>query len=131
MKKILAPALLLLAATTGANASDWLYIGEDQNTEVHVDADKIQYANKSLNQRTAWVKVKYKRPDPLYKVGEYTLANQIIDCNRDKFSVSRVIAYYANGQMKAQTPMSPGWMDIPPDSNFDYVAATVCTYPHI
>lgn len=64
MKKILAPALLLLAATTGANASDWLYIGEDQNTEdLHVDADKIQYANKSLNQRTAWVKVKYKRPE--------------------------------------------------------------------
>lgn len=131
MKRILAPALLLLTATTGANASDWVNLSSDQNVTVYVDADKIQHANKSLNQRSAWVKVKYKRPDGPYKAGEYTLANQIIDCNRGKFSVSRVIGYKANGQMKAQTPMNTGWMDIPPDSNFEYVADAVCSYPHI
>lgn len=131
MKKILAPALLLLATTTGANASDWVELTADQNTTVSIDADKIQYANKLLNQRSAWVKVKYKRPDGPYKAGEYTLANQVIDCNRGKFSVSRVIGYFPNGQMKAQTPMNAGWMDIPPDSNFEYVADAVCSYPHI
>ena len=67
----------------------------------------------------------------LYKTGEYTLANQVIDCNNTKFSVSRVIGYNSKGQMKAQTPMNTGWMDIPPDSNFEYVAEAVCSYPHI
>ncbi|HEN9559533.1 surface-adhesin E family protein [Acinetobacter baumannii] len=130
MKKLLISSLLLLVGTC-VNAADWVELSSDQYTTVSVDADRIKYANKALDQRNAWVKVRYNRPDGPYKTGEYTLANQVIDCNNTKFSVSRVIGYNSKGQMKAQTPMNTGWMDIPPDSNFEYVAEAVCSYPHI
>lgn len=131
MKKILVSALFLAAGVTAANAADWVELGSDQNTTMYVDADRIKYTNKALQQRNAWVKVKYNRPDGSYKMGDYTLANQVIDCKNTKFSVSTIISYNAKGQMTQQAPMSKEWMDIPPDSIFEYVAGAVCSYPHI
>lgn len=131
MIKPLTIALVLSAAATLANASDWVDLGNDRTSNVFLDADSIKYANKALDQRTAWVKVKYIRPDGPYKAGDYTLASQTIDCRNGRFSVSRVIAYNPKGQMTQQTPMNTGWMDIPPDSTFEYVAETVCSYPYL
>ena len=116
---------------TFANASDWVDLGTDRTSDVLLDADSIKHANKALDQRTAWVKVKYIRPDGPYKAGDYTLASQTIDCRNGRFSISRVIAYNPKGQMTNQTPMNTGWMDIPPDSTFEYVAETICSYPYL
>ncbi len=131
MKKMLVSALLLAAGVTTTNAADWVDLGTDRISNVFLDADSIKHTNKTLDQRLAWVKVKYIRADGPYKAGDYTLASQTIDCKNDRFSVSRVIAYNSQGQMTQQTPMNTGWMEIPPDSTFEYIAETICSYPHI
>lgn len=130
MKKILATALLL-AATTYANATDWVNIGSNATTTAYVDADRIKYHNQALDQRVAWVKIKYKHADGIYRAGEYTLANQIIDCRNSRFSVKTIVSYTSGGQVKDTQLKQTGWMDIPPDTNFDYVAETICSYPYI
>ncbi|ENV00439.1 surface-adhesin E family protein [Acinetobacter variabilis] len=132
MNKTLVAALFLaLGSTTITNAADWVELSSDSNTTVSVDADRIAYANKALDQRNAWVKVKYNRPDGIYKAGDYTLTSQVVDCKKTRFNISATIGYSASGQYKGQDNKPSGWLEIPPGTIFEYVADAICSYPHI
>lgn len=131
MKKILVSTLFLALGTTAVNAADWVELNANKNTTVSVDADRIAYANKGLDHRKAWVKVKYNRADGKFNAGDYTLTSQTIDCKNTRFSIDATIGYGANGQFKGQDLGSGRWLEIPPGSIFEYVTDAICSYPHI
>lgn len=129
MKKIIAAALIFSASA--ANATDWVELDSNKDLSIYVDADRIAYANQNLNLRTAWVKMKYNRPSGKFSTGEYSLANQVIDCNNSRFMVKTVTEYKKNGTVKNIAKQNSGWLDIPPESNFEYVGNAICDYPYI
>lgn len=130
MKKLIA-ASLLLATAAAANATDWVELDTNKTMSIYVDADRISYVSEQLNLRSAWVKLKYNKASDGFTVGEYTLANQVFDCPNNRFTVKSVIAYKKNGDVKKMTHKSSGWLDIAPDSNFEYIHNAVCDYPYL
>lgn len=129
MKLLKIIPLLLVASFT--NAADWVQLGEDDAMKVFVDADSIKYNNRSLDQRAAWTKIQYKKPTGLYAKNEYQMANNVFDCQNGQFKVQGVFAYKSNGQLKQHELTKSGWMMVAPESNFEYILNSVCSYPYI
>lgn len=129
LKKLIAAALILSA--TAANATDWVELDKNKELSVYVDRDRIAYANQHLNYRTAWIKLKYNQPSGKFQTGEYSLANQVLDCNNSRFMVKTVTEYKKNGSVKNIATQNSGWLDVPPDSNFEDIYYAICDYPDI
>ncbi|PKF35536.1 surface-adhesin E family protein [Acinetobacter proteolyticus] len=130
MKKVLFTSLFLLMAAT-TNAADWVKLGSDKARHFYVDADRIQYENKTLNYRSTWVKAEHYRPEDNYKIGEYTIAKQIFDCDNTLFNINTIYGYKKNGDLIDQERLNTGWMEAPSGSVMEYITNSVCAYPHI